>query len=366
LGGYELVWESAVRSLREAGHEARVLAGDHRAAGVADDADGGEVFRELRWYWRDHRFPRMGPLARLRLERHNAGVLDRHLGEWRPDAVAWWSMGGMSLSPIARVARAGVPAAAFVHDDWLVYGPKVDGWLRLTGGRQRLDLRGVRRWAFVSESTRERALGAVGGLGETEVLPSGIDPSFLDPAPEREWGWRLLYAGRLDERKGVGTAVEALARLPRSARLTLVGAGDEAYERRLRDRVRELGLYERVAFMGACGRDELRAAYAEADAVVFPVVWEEPWGLVPLEAMGRGRPVVATGRGGSGEYLRDGENCLLFEPGDPDALAAAVERLARDAELCARLRAGGLTTAREHTEERFNARVVEILEQIAS
>ena len=52
--------------------------------------------------------------------------------------------------------------------------------------------------------------------------------------------------------------------------------------------------------------------------VVFPVRWEEPWGLVPIEAMARGRPVVATGRGGSGEYLRDGENCVLFEADDAE------------------------------------------------
>ena len=91
-------------------------------------------------------------------------------------------------------------------------------------------------------------------------------------------------------------------------------------------------------------------AYARADATVFPVRWEEPKGLVPLASMGRGRPVVATGRGGSAEYLRDGENCLLFDAWDADALAAAVRRLAGDPALCQRLREGGLETAPRHTE----------------
>jgi len=66
---------------------------------------------------------------------------------------------------------------------------------------------------------------------------------------------------------------------------------------------------------------------------------------------------VATGRGGSAEYLGDGENCLLFEAGDAAALAAAVERLAGDDGLRDRLRAGGLDTAPRHTEERFNEAV---------
>jgi glycosyltransferase involved in cell wall biosynthesis len=67
---------------------------------------------------------------------------------------------------------------------------------------------------------------------------------------------------------------------------------------------------------------------------------------------------VATGRGGSGEYLRDGENALLFEAEDPEALAGAVRRLAGEPELRARLLAGGMDTARQHTEDAFNQAVL--------
>ena len=116
-------------------------------------------------------------------------------------------------------------------------------------------------------------------------------------------------------------------------------------------------------FRGHARRAELLAAYAEADAVVFPVLWDEPWGLVPLEAMARGRPVAATGRGGSGEYLRDGENCLLFEAGDAAELAAAVRRLAGDAQLRERLVAGGLATAPRYSATAFNEAVERELER---
>jgi glycosyltransferase involved in cell wall biosynthesis len=90
---------------------------------------------------------------------------------------------------------------------------------------------------------------------------------------------------------------------------------------------------------------------------VFPVRWNEPWGLVPIEAMAMGRPVVATGRGGSGEYLRDGDNCLLFEADDPRALAAALRNLADDPDLRRRLRDGGLRTAPRYTEALYNEAV---------
>jgi glycosyltransferase involved in cell wall biosynthesis len=105
-------------------------------------------------------------------------------------------------------------------------------------------------------------------------------------------------------------------------------------------------------------RARLPDVYASADAVLFPVSWDEPFGLVPLEAMAVGRPVVATGAGGSGEYLRNGENCLIFSPADDAAaLAGAVKRLAGDGDLRQRLRAGGARTAARLDEQTFNAAV---------
>ncbi len=87
----------------------------------------------------------------------------------------------------------------------------------------------------------------------------------------------------------------------------LQGSGDQDYVASLRARSSHLGLGPRVTFSQE-PREWLPKVYADADAVVFPVTWNEPWGLVPLEAMAVGRPVVATGTGGSAEYLRDGEN----------------------------------------------------------
>ena len=118
--------------------------------------------------------------------------------------------------------------------------------------------------------------------------------------------------------------------------------------------VRDLGLDDRVRFAHT-SRDRLGDVYSAADAVVFGVEWSEPFGLVPLEAMATGRPVAASGRGGSGEYLHDGANCVLFEPDrDGRALASALTRLADDQRLRQRIRDGGFATAAQLTEERFN------------
>lgn len=370
FGGYELVWRSAMEHLRSRGHDVRVLTTDMRTD--AREPDDPDTHRELRWHWRPGGFGQQTLRERVAMARRNHGVLRGHLDSLRPDVVAWWSMGGLSLTMIEEVRRRGLPAVAFVHDDWLDYGRHVDGWLRMFGGRKRaaaplaerlvgipatVDLGAAARWVFVSDSTRARAAALGLGLSDTAVAHSGIDPLFLDPAPERDWAWRLLYVGRLDERKGVRTAVEALAKLPGEARLRIAGGWDHEEARTLRELAEHLGAGDRVTLDGQVDRDALHDAYGWADAVVFPVIWDEPWGLVPLEAMARGRPVVATGRGGSAEYLRDGANCVLFRAGDPDALAASLDRLACDSALRSRLRAGGLDTAPRHAADRFNEAV---------
>lgn len=339
MGGYEAVWEAAVGALRAAGHEVRVLCSD----APGDGADAGDVHRELPWYWRDHAWPRLGPLARLRVERGAARVLDRHLAEFRPDVVSWWSMGGL---PLGLLERPRVPAVGWVNDAWPDYGPRADQWRRLPLVRE-VDLAGAARWIFCSQALKD-GLGLPGA-----VHHQGVPDGFAE-APAAPWRGRLLYVGRLDERKGIATAIEALRELG-GMTLRVVGTGDPAEERRLRGLAEGLP----VEFAGAVPRERLPEVYADADATIFPVTWFEPWGLVPLESMAVGRPVVATGRGGSGDYLRDGENALLFAAGDPAALAARLRRLDGDPALRERLRAGGLATARSLPERRWLQAVVD-------
>jgi glycogen synthase len=360
FGGYELIWRGAVEHLREAGHEIRILTTDHRNPApdptVPEDPD---CHRELRWYWRNHTFPRLGFRARLRLERHNLAVLRRHLDEWSPDLVAWWSMGGMSMSLVESVHREERPAMAVVMDDWPTYGPLVDGWQkplrrhrrfgrlveRVTGIPILGDLGTRTRWVFISRTQRERTERSLGALPDARIANAGVDGRLFKAAPEQPWRWRLLYCGRVDPRKGIDLAVASLPLLPDEATLAVVGDGDPAHREELERLARELDVGDRVHFERV-DRARLADTFAESDTLLFPVRWDEPWGLVPLEAMAVGLLVVASGRGGSSEYLSDGENCLLADPdAGPGPLADALLRLAGDAELRLRLRAGGLSTA---------------------
>jgi glycosyltransferase involved in cell wall biosynthesis len=373
-GGYEITWRSSVLHLRARGHEVRVLTTDYRAPGLDRGFELEEdVHRELRWYWRDHAFPRYPLRERIAIERHNESVLERHLGAFEPDVVAWWAMGGMSLTLVERVRRAGLPAVGIVGDEWLRWGPRADAWLRPLRARPRLGRAAERvtglpatvdfggaTWLFNSAAMRDSSPR----VPHSAVAHPGIDDELFQPAAPQAWRWRLLYLGRLDERKGVHLTIDALHELPDEATLTIQGSGDASYEQELRARAAAAGLRDRVVFSTA-RRDQLAGVYAAADVVLFPVQWEEPWGLVPLEAMACGRPVVASGTGGSREYLRDGENCILYAPRDsPAALAKAVRRIADDEPLRARLRDQGLATAAAHTERGYNESIERALEQV--
>jgi glycosyltransferase involved in cell wall biosynthesis len=381
FGGYEQVWQSAVAHLRDQGHEVRVLCTGYRHEGVPDGDEPG-VDRSLGWYWRDHDFVRIAVRDRVRLERRNHRALRRHLNDLRPDVVAFWSMGGMSHSLIEAVRRAGLPAAFFAHDVWLGYGRATDQWTRIFQGPRRglaaplaeralgiparVDYGRAGRYVFVSDFVRRRVAELGLGIADTAVAHSGIDPLFLSPAPRPDWAWRLLHVGRLHPDKGIQDAVAALALLPEQATLTFAGTWDPREESSLGAQIADLGVGDRVTLLGHRTHEQIAGLYRSHDAVLFPVRWEEPWGLVPLEAMGCGCPVVATGRGGSGEYLRDGENCLLVPAARPDALANAVRRLAGDPQLRAALVAGGADTAPRHTEPIFNAAVERHLREVAT
>ena len=357
-GGYEVNCAEFCQRMQARGHEVMVLTRRHPRLGGADARPAPvDVRRELQPWMRDGRLWAPSPPERLVVERANHAALRRALADHRPDVVSVWHAGGLSLGLLAALAERQVPMVLNVCDDWPSYAPVLDAWSRQWSTRPRLarlarrtvgvptsvpDLGAAARCTWVSRFTRDRAVDfgpwtfPVGG-----VVYGALDLSLFPRRPEvPPWRGRLLYAGRLDPRKGVETLVRALPSMP-DVSLEIIGPDAGGERARLRELAYILGAGDRVTF-DTVARDELAARYAAADAVVFPSEWEEPFGLVPLEAMAVGTPVVATARGGSAEFLVDGRNCTTFAAGDPADLAAAVQRVAADP---GRTVADGWTTA---------------------
>jgi glycosyltransferase involved in cell wall biosynthesis len=174
--------------------------------------------------------------------------------------------------------------------------------------------------------------------GRATIIPCGVNTEEFLPGPRRDPDGppRLLVLGRLVTRKGVGNVVEALADLP-DAQLVVAGGpapdvmdGDPAVQR-LRALAERFGVSDRVRFLGGVARPEVPALIRDSDVVVA-VPWYEPFGIVPLEAMACGRPVVAAAVGGMLDTVVPGVTGEHVAPRDPAALAATLRGLLDDPE----------------------------------
>jgi glycosyltransferase involved in cell wall biosynthesis len=369
LGGYELSCADVMGHLAARGHDISVLTTNMRRPGVADPPGERDrrIWRDLRWWWDDHELTSPPLPARLSQEWRNQRRLLAALREVRPDVVSVWNLGAMSLGLVTQIERQGIPMVFAVSDEWPVYAPLLDAWSRLFArphvpralGRAVTAVSGIPTllpadawpgaYCFVSESARFAAEHKRGWtMPYATVVYSGISradfPLSDSPPLERPWSWRLLFVGRVEHRKGIATAVRALAHLPDEATLTINGPFDPNYVDEIEALITDLGMRDRV-HQSTSDRAQLHDVYRAADVFVFPSEWNEPFGLVPIEAMACDTPVVATGTGGSREFLVDGTNCVLYERGDPAALAAAVRQLAVDASLREKVIAGGRATA---------------------
>ncbi|MEV5433644.1 glycosyltransferase [Streptomyces sp. NPDC052701] len=170
------------------------------------------------------------------------------------------------------------------------------------------------------------------------IVPCGVDTGLFTPrgpaVPRGPYRHRILQLGRLVPRKGAAVSVAALARLPDTELLVVGGPpahllDDDPEARRLRGVARDAGVADRVRFTGGVPSDRVPPLLRSADVVVCPADYE-PFGIVPLEAMACGVPVVASAVGGQLDTVADPGTGRLVPPRDPEALARAVAGLLAD------------------------------------
>ena len=222
----------------------------------------------------------------------------------------------------------------------------------------------------IALSRRARLTYAPYVPGPCRIVPSGVDTTRfrpdLEPLPE---GARarpcVLFVGRMDRRKGLGVLLEAMPRVRREvpgSRLVVVGDGP-GLARAVR-RAADLGLGDGVAFAGRVSGRDLPRYYAGARAFCAPSLGGESFGIVLLEAMAAGVPVVASDIPGYDETVDDGRDGLLARPSDAAALAASVTRVLRDHDLAGRLIRAGLRKAEQHAWPRVAAATVRVYTEL--
>ncbi len=158
------------------------------------------------------------------------------------------------------------------------------------------------------------------------VIYNGLDLGAIPFAPVVPAEAPLLFAGRIAPEKGVEAAIEIAKRAGR--RLLIAGGiyDRDYYEERIVPQLQRAG--EQVTYVGLLERRVLWEMMGRSLGLLFPIEWDEPFGLTAVEAMAAGTPVIAFRRGAAAEVIRDGETGFLVEPGDRTQAAALVDKLA--------------------------------------
>jgi phosphatidylinositol alpha-mannosyltransferase len=197
--------------------------------------------------------------------------------------------------------------------------------------------------------------------GDYKVIPNGVDAErFRRSVPLARWqdGTRnLLFVGRFEPRKGLLDLLKAYRVLRKTGchcRLLVVGGGPQEREARRYVATRRL---VGVEFLGRVSDDEKTQLFRTADVFVAPATGRESFGIVLLEAMAAGAPIVASDIHGYKGVLRRGREGLLVPPHEPKQLAASISRILEDRDLAAGMSAAGLVRAEEFSWPRVTAKV---------
>jgi phosphatidyl-myo-inositol alpha-mannosyltransferase len=246
--------------------------------------------------------------------------------------------------------RAGVAPVVGTFHAWST----ADRAYRLARPLGRALLRRLDAAIAVSDAAAGYHAGALGvPASRFTIVPNGVDVArFADAAPLPELregdGPVLLFVGRLEKRKGLEPLLRAFTLLKAErpdARLVVVGDGPEG------ERCRNLlpgRLRADVRFLGRVGQDDLPRCYASCDVYVSPALGGESFGIVLLEAMAAGVPIVASDLPGYRSVATDGAQGRLVPPGDPAALATTIGALLDNASLRAAMAAEGRRTVRRY------------------
>jgi glycosyltransferase involved in cell wall biosynthesis len=334
IGGYEIECDTVVTHLRER-HEVLVLTSNMDAEKAGTDPG---VARTLPFLPHRRVTKLLAPLHALRAAR----ATRRALREFRPDVVYVWN-GSMIPQVSIRIAQgAGVPVLFRVCEHWfgsLYDGDTVAHALRRVG-LMRGKLPAAISWNSEALRSMTPVPDTVAPTIERVTLPATLQGEhFIDLEGRPSAEITVGFIGRVAPYKGTDVAVRAIALLEEKhgirARLLVAGTGLDDFLTELRELAAGLGIGDRVELLGSRDTAGLAELLAGLHAVVVPSVWEEPAGLVAVEAALARVPVVASAVGGIPEIVGDEGEALLCPPGDAAAIAAALAETFTDPEATA-------------------------------
>jgi len=352
VGGLARHVKSLAQELVRAGHRVVVITSAADEAASRRQEDGVDVLRVRPYFQQVHDFKLW--VTHLNFAMFEAGaqlVKDAdgpviiHAHDWLTAFAARGLKHTFHLPLVATIHATEHGRNKGIHDTGQQYINDVEWWLTYEAWR-----------VIVCSTSMTKEVSRLFGLAADKVvmIPNGIsfhDQPRRDLVPFRARvaavGTRLLFhIGRLVPEKGAGTLLKALSLLEKSHNVKLVIAGVGPYESELKRQADELRLNNQVSFAGWISDEEAHAYYRISDCAVVPSIYE-PFGIVALEAMAAGVPLVASNVGGLAEIVQHGVSGLMAPPGDPVALAGQIDRILSDPDLAIRIAKQGQVRAAE-------------------
>jgi glycosyltransferase involved in cell wall biosynthesis len=321
IGGVQEVVDNLAAELELAGHQVGVFS-TPLAAGKERPARFSGEFRSIE-------IPSRRPVTLRHLERlwqagfaSEAKRLTAEIVAWRPQIVSshCWSWDRFP-AVVGACQKAGVPMVHSLYDSW--------GRGKMGAGALR-SLQGAAALTALSEATRRFFANLLPAARDARVITGGVDPEGPQSAAPRLHPRPYVFcAARLDLRhKALDSLIQAFAELAgEHPELDLLISGDGPDRAQLEAIAASAGIGDRVKLVGIVGRPELWSLYRYALFFAMPSRMPEGLGLVFLEAMASGIPVIATRSGGTPEIVNHGESGLLVESNTPEQLAAAMRQL---------------------------------------
>ena len=348
--------ERLAAGLVERGHEVHVVApAASRKHGTWNEVHEGQemvAHRLYSWRWYPHDWLRFA--LPWRIKRNSARILD----EVQPDVVHFQShivVGrGLSIEAEKRGIRL-VGTNHFMPENMLEFTLIPKAWqVWAVGLAWKAAGRTFGRAESVTTPTRRAAefLERYTGLRGVHAISCGIDAHKYSPNWEPRTENRILFVGRVTGEKQIDVLLRAATLLPAEldAKIEIVGGGDQL--KNLQHLAEELGLGDRVTFTGRVTDEELRDAYHRATVLAMPSI-AELQSIVTMEAMASALPVVAANAMALPHLVHDGENGYLFEPSNPEDLAAKLRTvLEAEPEELLRLKEGSMRLIVAHDIQR--------------
>jgi glycogen synthase len=371
LGGVEELTRHLALNLIAAGDEVEVWTGtpvdtDPETTEVLD----GLVVRRLPMPLPATNWPAVARTATI--GRRTLGSLRRAVRAFRPDVLHVQCFGPNGTYATRLSRSAGIPLVVTLQGETVMDDADIFEHSRILRSSLRQGLRQAAAVTACSAFTLADAEARFGlAPGRGRVISNGVDVDQGEarrpvgrPVAVPEDRPYVVALGRLVHKKGFDLLIDAYAGIPEADRdfdVVIGGSGPATAE--LGQQVTDLGLVGRVHLVGRLSREEVADAMARALVFVMPSRLE-PFGIVLLEAWRAKVAVIASSRGGAGEFVRDGEDGLLVDPTDVAALGSSLRRLAADEQLRRRLAAAGHDRVRDFSWPAVTRRYREVYEAV--